>query len=89
MALVIPNLDGLQGDAQDVVCKHLTYGEVDAQHDVDAFPDDLPDVHLDVLDVVNDVLAEFSKMSLWMLYLNSSMLSALLYLNFSSSFVGR
>ena len=58
MALVIPNLDGLQCDVQDVVCKRLTFEEVDAQPDVDALPDDLPDVHLDV---VNNVLAEFSK----------------------------
>ena len=58
--------------------RHLTYDEVDAQHDVDAMPDDLPDVHLNA---VNDVLAESSKMNMWMFYLSSSMLSALLYLN--------
>ena len=65
MALVIPNLDGLQCDVQNVVCEHLTCDEVDAQHDVDALPDDMPDVHLDV---VNNVLAEFSRMSLCMFY---------------------
>ena len=79
VALVIPNHDGLQYDVQDVVCEHLTYDEVDAQRDVEALPDDLPDVHLDI---VNDVLAEFSKMNLWMFYLNSVMLSALLCLSF-------
>ena len=79
VALPTPNLDDLQHDAQNVVCDHLTCYEVDATHDVDALPDDLPDVHLDV---VNDVLAGFSKMSLWMLYVNSSMLNALLYLSF-------
>ena len=69
------NLDGLQYDVQDVACEQMTYDEVDVQHDVDVFADDPPDVHLDV---VNDILAEFSKMSLRMFYLNSSMLSALL-----------
>ena len=54
-------------------CEHLSYDE-GAQHDADALPDDLPDVHLDV---VNDVLVEFSEMNLWMFYLNSSMLSGL------------
>ena len=40
-------------------------------------PDCLPDVHLDV---AHDVPAKFSEINLWMFYLNSSMLSALLYL---------
>ena len=58
MTLVVPNLDGLQCNVQDVVCDHLTYDKVDAQHGVDALPDCLPDVHLDV---VHDVLAKFSE----------------------------
>ena len=49
MALVVPNLDGLQCNVQDVVCEHLTYDEVDAQHGVDALLDCLPNVHLDVV----------------------------------------
>ena len=65
----------------------MTYEEVDDKHDVDALLDDLADVHLDVVD---DVLAEFSKMSLWMFYvdfecivlLNFLMLSSVFYLHF-------
>ena len=57
MALVVPNLDGLQCN----VCEHLTSDEVDAQHGVDALLDCLPDVHLDV---VHNVLIKFSEMNL-------------------------